>query len=258
MLPTANHAIGATSTSVARLLSLGQLLSNTISPKPLGRIFMCAWCNCQVVVCKGCYSGHRYCSKTCFDASRKESARIYWGSRKGKRLTAARVHAWRNKAKLCVKIVTGSLVTQAPAAGILGFDGTPAEESSDLETTKAHGDESKETGSVDGSSTPDLAQQTSASETPRHAADEQAGKPNSRCVSGDCSRNHGASSPDNAPPNPDPRGEMRCFVCLAPIMRAVPANEPSPAPKREVRNVRHRRARPRFTPPIRGHDSIRA
>lgn len=65
------------------------------------RIFLCARCRVQVVLCSRCDRGNRYCSVACSGASRRmgqrEAARRYQRSPKGRTAHAARSRRWRDQ-----------------------------------------------------------------------------------------------------------------------------------------------------------------
>ena len=68
------------------------------------RLFLCAGCRIQVVLCSRCDRGNRYCGRDCWrqthDAARREAARRYQRSRGGRILHAARSQRWRQRAAL--------------------------------------------------------------------------------------------------------------------------------------------------------------
>jgi len=65
------------------------------------RLFLCARCRAQVLLCSHCDRGQRYCSRTCSFAVRRErqreTARRYQRSRGGRRRHAARSACWRDR-----------------------------------------------------------------------------------------------------------------------------------------------------------------
>jgi hypothetical protein len=65
------------------------------------RLFLCARCRCQVVLCSHCDRGHRYCSRTCAQAARRHAqraaARRYQTSRRGRLNHAARQSRYRRR-----------------------------------------------------------------------------------------------------------------------------------------------------------------
>ena len=68
------------------------------------RLFLCAGCRVQVVLCTPCDRGNRYCSRTCWrqthDLARREAACRYQRSRGGSVRHAARSHRWRQRTAL--------------------------------------------------------------------------------------------------------------------------------------------------------------
>ena len=65
------------------------------------RLFLCALCRVQVVLCSHCDRGDRYCSRACWrqvhDVARREAARRYQCSRRGRIAHAARSRRWRQR-----------------------------------------------------------------------------------------------------------------------------------------------------------------
>ena len=65
------------------------------------RLYLCARCRDQVVLCSHCDRGNRYCSTTCSrqarDAAQREAARRYQRSRRGRMNHAARTRRWRGR-----------------------------------------------------------------------------------------------------------------------------------------------------------------
>ena len=86
-----------------------------------GRLFLCARCQAQVLVCSQCDRGHRYCDNGCANITRRsrqrEASNRYQQSRTGRHKHAARMHQWRKRRAASAKIVThhGSQVTPADA-----------------------------------------------------------------------------------------------------------------------------------------------
>ncbi len=68
-----------------------------------GRLFLCARCRVQVVLCSHCDRGNRYCGRQCRrlarDAARRESARRYQQSRRGRLAHARRSQRWRQRCR---------------------------------------------------------------------------------------------------------------------------------------------------------------
>jgi hypothetical protein len=63
------------------------------------RLFLCARCRVQVVLCSRCDHGNRYCGRACWrqarDAARREAASRYQRSRRGRMAHSARSRRWR-------------------------------------------------------------------------------------------------------------------------------------------------------------------
>ena len=76
-------------------------LSLVVSLDRPARLFLCAGCRVQVVLCTQCDRGNRYCSRTCWrqthDLARREAACRYQRSRGGSVRHAARSHRWRQR-----------------------------------------------------------------------------------------------------------------------------------------------------------------
>lgn len=87
-----------------------------------GRLFLCARCQAQVLVCSHCDRGQRYCANGCAKITRRsrqrEAGKRYQQSRVGQHKHAARMHQWRKRRAIAAKIVTyhGSPATPADAA----------------------------------------------------------------------------------------------------------------------------------------------
>ena len=68
-----------------------------------GRLFLCARCRIQVVLCSRCDRGNRYCGRPCrrlaSDAARRDSARRYQRSRRGRLAHAERSRRWRQRCR---------------------------------------------------------------------------------------------------------------------------------------------------------------
>ena len=79
-------------------------LSLVVSLDRPARLFLCAGCRVQVVLCSHCDRGNRYCSRTCWrqthDLARREAACRYQRSRAGSVRHAARSHRWRQRTAL--------------------------------------------------------------------------------------------------------------------------------------------------------------
>jgi hypothetical protein len=65
------------------------------------RLFLCARCRDQVLLCSHCDRGQRYCSRACSSVSRRErrreTAERYQSSRRGQLKHAARSACWRQR-----------------------------------------------------------------------------------------------------------------------------------------------------------------
>lgn len=83
--------------------------------KPSARLFQCAHCHAQVIICSYCDHGQRYCSPDCAQVARKKHTRIanerYQKTRSGRHYHAERQQRYRDCKKNKIKIVTyqGSL-----------------------------------------------------------------------------------------------------------------------------------------------------
>ena len=68
---------------------------------PPGRLFLCARCRAQVVLCSHCDRGNRYCGRPCWrmarEVARRESASRYQRSRRGRLAHAQRSRRWRQR-----------------------------------------------------------------------------------------------------------------------------------------------------------------
>ena len=100
-----------------------------------GRLFLCARCQTQVLVCSQCDRGHRYCANGCANITRRsrqrEASNRYQQSRTGRHKHAARMHQWRQSRAASAKIVThhGSQIT--PAGDVLAANESPTATSPD-------------------------------------------------------------------------------------------------------------------------------
>ena len=65
------------------------------------RLFLCAGCRIQVVLCSRCDRGNRYCGRACWrltrNVARRKAARRYQCSRPGRIAHAARSRRWRQR-----------------------------------------------------------------------------------------------------------------------------------------------------------------
>ena len=96
-----------------------------------GRLFLCARCQAQVLVCSQCDRGQRYCASDCADITRlnrqREAGKRYQQSRAGRHKHAARMHQWRKRRAAAAKIVTHHGSQVPPADAVLpGNESSPA------------------------------------------------------------------------------------------------------------------------------------
>ena len=96
-----------------------------------GRLFLCARCQAQVLVCSQCDRGQRYCAAECAEITRlnrqREAGKRYQQSRAGRHKHAARMHQWRKRRAASAKIVTHHSSQTTPADAVLvGNESTPA------------------------------------------------------------------------------------------------------------------------------------
>jgi hypothetical protein len=99
--------------------------------KQTGRLFLCARCQAQVLVCSQCDRGQRYCAAECADLTRlsrqREAGKRYQQGRAGRHNHAARMHRWRKRRAAAVKIVTHHRSQATPADAVLaGNESAPA------------------------------------------------------------------------------------------------------------------------------------
>ena len=96
-----------------------------------GRLFLCARCQAQVLVCSQCDRGHRYCANGCANITRRsrqrEASNRYQQSRTGRHKHAARMHQWRQRRAASAKIVTHHGSQNTPTDAVLPVnESTPA------------------------------------------------------------------------------------------------------------------------------------
>ena len=96
-----------------------------------GRLFLCARCQAQVLVCSQCDRGQRYCARGCADITRlsrqREAGKRYQQSRTGRHKHAARMHQWRKRRAASAKIVTHQGSQANPVDAVLpGNESPPA------------------------------------------------------------------------------------------------------------------------------------
>ncbi len=65
------------------------------------RLYNCARCNRQVIICRACDRGHRYCGQSCSSSARQASLRAagqrYQRSRRGRFVNAQRQRRYRSR-----------------------------------------------------------------------------------------------------------------------------------------------------------------
>ncbi len=86
---------------------------------PSARFFLCARCRQQVVVCRGCDRGQRYCSATCSRIRRnklqREARRRYAKSRAGRHKNAERQRRFRARMRSQKTPITQIVTDQGSA-----------------------------------------------------------------------------------------------------------------------------------------------
>ena len=94
-----------------------------------GRLFLCARCQAQVLVCSQCDRGQRYCANGCANITRRsrqrEAGERYQQSRIGRHKHAARMHQWRKRVAALAKIVTHHSSQVTPADAVLQANESP-------------------------------------------------------------------------------------------------------------------------------------
>ena len=97
------------------------------------RLFLCARCRIQVLVCRQCDRGQRYCADGCAATTRQElqleAAQRYQRSRAGRFKHAVRSRRWRARQAALAKIVTHQGSQDGPSAAV-----PPAAQTSALAT----------------------------------------------------------------------------------------------------------------------------
>jgi hypothetical protein len=95
-------------------------LSGVCMDRP-ARLFLCARCRDQVLLCSHCDRGQRYCGPACSrqarDAAQRDAARRYQRSRRGRMAHAARTRRWRSR-RLAHRGVANSVTHQGSQAGV--------------------------------------------------------------------------------------------------------------------------------------------
>jgi hypothetical protein len=94
-----------------------------------GRLFLCARCQAQVLVCSHCDRGQRYCANGCANLTRRtrqrEAGERYQQSRIGRHKHAARMYQWRKRRAALAKIVTHHSSDVTPADAVLQANESP-------------------------------------------------------------------------------------------------------------------------------------
>lgn len=94
-----------------------------------GRLFLCARCQAQVLVCSQCDRGQRYCAAGCAGITRssrqREAGKRYQQSRTGRHNHAARMHRLRGRRAAAAKIVTHHSSHATAADGVLPGNESP-------------------------------------------------------------------------------------------------------------------------------------
>ncbi len=88
------------------------------------RLFLCARCRDQVVLCSHCDRGQVYCSRACSVASRhqrrRHAAQLYQDSRRGRLKHAARAARWRARRRSLRQASAGGDVNKVTHQGCPG------------------------------------------------------------------------------------------------------------------------------------------
>lgn len=87
------------------------------------RLFLCARCRDQVLLCSHCDRGQQYCSRACSSVSRRERRREtagrYQSSRGGQLKHAARSARWRQRRRSLRQVNTGMDIDKVTHQGCL-------------------------------------------------------------------------------------------------------------------------------------------
>jgi hypothetical protein len=91
-----------------------------------GRLFACARCCVQVVLCRRCDRGQIYCGRRCSDTARREfqreAGRRYQRGRPGRVRHAARSRRWRERQRVArralLEMADGDIVTHQGSLGL--------------------------------------------------------------------------------------------------------------------------------------------
>ena len=94
------------------------------------RLFLCACCRIQVLVCSPCDRGQRYCADGCAATTRqalqRDSARRYQSGRAGRFKHGLRTQRWRARQAALAKIVTHQGSQDGPSDDVLPATQTSA------------------------------------------------------------------------------------------------------------------------------------
>jgi len=100
-----------------------------------GRLFVCAWCGCEVAVCSCCDRGQIYCGVDCAGQARRqtlrEAGRRSQQTRRGRRMHAARMARYRAKLALSAGVAVG-MPDEGRPREIVTHHGSPAPPTGDL------------------------------------------------------------------------------------------------------------------------------
>ena len=101
-----------------------------------GRLFVCVWCGCEVVVCSCCDRGQLYCGLDCARQARRQTlrgaGRRCQQTRRGRRMHAARMARYRAKLAKASDVVAVGMPDEAQQREIVTHHGSPAPVAGDL------------------------------------------------------------------------------------------------------------------------------
>jgi hypothetical protein len=101
-----------------------------------GRLFVCAWCGCEVVVCSCCDRGQIYCGVDCTGHARRQTlrgaGRRCQQTRRGRRMHAARMARYRAKLAQSSAGVAVGMQDEGWPREIVTHHGSPAAPTGDL------------------------------------------------------------------------------------------------------------------------------
>ena len=101
-----------------------------------GRLFVCAWCGCEVVVCSCCDRGRLYCGVDCAGQARRQTLRgatqRCQQTRRGRRMHAARMVRYRAKLAHSSAGVAVGTPDEGWPREIVTHHGSPAPATGDL------------------------------------------------------------------------------------------------------------------------------